>query len=101
MMAENASATLRSWSHFYIMTGSAAASLTGLMFVVITLITDEVRRRGDRDGISIFSTPTVAHFGAALLVSMILGIPWHLFIHPATLLGIVGLCGLLYVLRLM
>lgn len=47
---------LSAWSSFYVMIGSSAAALTGLMFVVISLI----RQREistSQDGISIFSTP--------------------------------------------
>ena len=97
-MAESGSSVLAPWSNFYIMTGSAAASLTGLMFVVITLVTGVERFRRSRDGTSAFSTPTVVHFGAALLVSAILSAPWRWLVQPAILLGLVGLCGLVYVL---
>jgi hypothetical protein len=100
-MTETASSVLTAWSSFYIMTGSAAASLTGLMFVVITLVTGTERLQKNQDGISTFSTPTVAHFGAALLVSAILSVPWRSLVHPATLLGLIGLFGVVYVLRLM
>jgi hypothetical protein len=100
-MTETASSVLTPWSSFYIMTGSAAASLTGLMFVVITLVTGTERLQKNPDGISTFSTPTVAHFGSALLVSAILSVPWRSLVHPATLLGLIGLFGVVYVLRLM
>jgi len=50
-MAESATAALLgSWSSFYVMTGSAAAALTGLMFVVISLTMGRVRPN-NRDGI--------------------------------------------------
>jgi hypothetical protein len=100
-MTEAAPSVLPPWANFYITTGSSAAALTGLMFVVITLVTGEDRRRGARDGISTFSTPTVVHFGAALLVSEILSAPWRSLVQPATLLGLAGLCGVVYVLHLM
>jgi len=98
-MAEPASSFLAPWSNFYIMIGSSAAALTGLMFVVITLVTGSERSRKTEDGISAFSTPTVAHFGAALLASAILSAPWHALIQPATLLGLTGLCGVTYIVR--
>jgi hypothetical protein len=44
-MADVASSVLTPWSNFYTMTGSAAAALTGLMFVVITLVTGVERLR--------------------------------------------------------
>jgi hypothetical protein len=100
-MAENASSFLTPWSSFYVMTGSSAAALTGLMFVVITLITGVERVRRNPDGISTFSTPTVVHFCAALLISAIISAPWRLLVQPATLIGLVGLFGVVYVLRVM
>ncbi|HXM17852.1 MAG TPA: hypothetical protein VN934_03475 [Candidatus Tumulicola sp.] len=100
-MAENASSFLTPWSSFYVMTGSSAAALTGLMFVVITLITGVERVRRNPDGISTFSTPTVVHFCAALLISAIISAPWHSLVQPATLIGLVGLFGVVYVLRVM
>lgn len=98
-MAETASSFLTPWSNFYIMTGSSAAALTGLMFVVITLVFGEERLRKSPDGISTFSTPTVVHFCVALLVSAMLSAPWRWLVHPATLLGLAGLFGVVYVVR--
>jgi len=98
-MTETASSVLGPWSSFYIMTGSAAAALTGLMFVVITLVTGAERLSRSQDGISTFSTPTVVHFSAALLVSVILSAPWRTLVPPAWLLGLVGLYGIVYILR--
>jgi hypothetical protein len=103
-MAETASSVLSPWSNFYIMIGSSAGALTGLMFVVITLVAGAERLRNSPDspdGTSTFSTPTVVHFCAALLVSAILSAPWHSLIGPVILLGLAGLCGVAYVLRLM
>jgi hypothetical protein len=98
-MSESASALLASWSSFYVMTGSAAAALTGLMFVVISLVMGRVRQ-SNRDGISTFSTPTVFHFGAALLVSGALVAPWHELLLPAFAVGAVGAYGAVYVARI-
>jgi len=100
-MAESTSSVLGAWSTFYIMTGSSAAALVGLMFVVITLATGSGRTnsREARLGTSTFSTPTVVHFGSALLVSAILAAPWPSLGGPATLLGLAGACGAVYVSR--
>jgi hypothetical protein len=100
-MSESASTVLPAWSSFYVMTGSSAAALTGLMFVVITLVSAEERTANLHDGLSTFSTPTVVHFCAALLVSAIVCAPWRLLIHPAILLGLLGLYGAAYILRVM
>jgi hypothetical protein len=98
-MTETAPSVLAHWSNFYVMTGSAAAALTGLMFVVITLVSGEERLRNSPDGISTFSTPTVLHFCSALFVSVTLCAPWPSLIPPAALLGLGGLFCIGYVVR--
>jgi hypothetical protein len=99
-VAESASTFLASWSSFYVMTGSSAAALTGLMFVVITLVMGIERRTRSEAGISTFSTPTVVHFGAALFVSATLAAPWERLGYVDVLMGLTGFCGIVYVLRL-
>src|SRR5215467_8724567 len=102
-MPETASSLLSTWSNFYLTTGSAAATLTGLMFVVITLV-----KRGDRtqtqaqsqNGISTFSTPIVMHFAAVLFVSLFLSAPLHSFVSAAIVLAIGGLFGIGYVVHI-
>ncbi len=89
---------LAPWSNFYVMAGSSAAALTGLMFVVITL-TAGLERRGTQDGVSTFSTPTVVHFCAALLASAILIAPWPSSLGPALAIGIAALVGVGYSVR--
>ena len=94
-MADAASSVLAPWASFYIITGSSAAALTGLMFVVLTLVAG-VERGRSRDGISTFSTLTVVAFCAALFVSLVLSVPWRSLIGPATLLGLFGVYGVVY-----
>jgi hypothetical protein len=65
-MQEAAVSPLATWQNFYVITGSAAAALTGLVFVVITLIAG-ARVRGSSETLGTFSTPNVVHFGAAIL----------------------------------
>jgi len=100
-MPDAASPFLGPWSSFFGMGASAAATLTGLMFVVITLVTGSERILKNPTGLSAFSTPTVVHFCMALFVSAILVAPWPWLIGPATVLGFAGLFGLVYVLRVM
>jgi hypothetical protein len=88
---------LTAWSNFYVITGSSAAALTGLMFVVVTLIAGD-RPRPTREGFATFSTPSVLHFCAALLASATLSAPWHSLIEPAVILGVGALYGILYAL---
>jgi hypothetical protein len=94
-------AVLGTWSNFYVVIGSSAAGLTGLMFVVITLAAGLEPARRSPTGISIFSTPTVLHLSVALIVSAILSAPWHSLIHVAAVLSGAGVVGLASVLRVM
>src|SRR6202022_4350156 len=84
------------WQNFYFIIGSAAAALTGLMFVVIALIT-RTRVRRSSGTLAAFGTPNVVHFGAALLVAAILSAPWQALWNAGLLLGLSGLGGVTYV----
>jgi hypothetical protein len=97
-MHDTAPSVITAWANFYVITGSSAAALTGLMFVVITLVAGD-RSRTTHEGIATFSTPTVVHFCAALLLSAILSAPWRSLTHASALLGLTGLCGIVYVAR--
>lgn len=100
-MADTVSSLLNTWSSFYIMTGSSAAALTGLMFVVLTLVAGTERARGSQDGTATFSTPTVLHFCAALFVSAVLAAPWSSLLSVSILLGIGGFYGVVYMANIM
>jgi len=100
-MAETASAFLTAWLSFYVMTGTSAAALTGLMFVVITLVTRTERAEDTHAGISAFATPTVMHFAAALLVSAVLVAPWRSLVHAGVVVSLIGLYGVAHILRVM
>jgi hypothetical protein len=87
---------LTGWENFYVIIGSSAGALTGLMFVVITLIAG-TRVQGSSGTIAAFGTPNVVHFGAALLVAAILSAPWQGLGYAGLLLGLSGLGGVTYV----
>ena len=87
--------SLTGWENFYIIIGSSAAALTGLMFVVITL-TAERRGTDDRPGLDAFASPTVLHFCAVLLVAAILTTPGHTTASLSFCLIAVGLGGIAY-----
>ena len=96
-MQEAGVSFLSTWQNFYVIIGSAAATLTGLMFVVITLLAG-VRERRSSGGIGAFSTPTVVHFGIALFVAALLSAPWQALWNVGLLLGLSGLWGVTYVI---
>ena len=88
---------LSGWQNFYVIVGSSSGALIGLQFVVLTLIAERpitgvaVAQAG-----AAFSTPTIVHFGAVLLLSGILTAPWSA-IHAAALTwGMAGLVGGVY-----
>jgi hypothetical protein len=79
------------WQTFYAIVGTAAATLTGLMFVVIALIAQlRARLPSPQSGVRFFNTSNVIHFGAALLVAAILAAPWPSLWEASLLLGLAG-----------
>ena len=86
---------LTTWQNFYVIIGSSAGALTGLMFVVITLIAGSRLRRSS-EPIAAFGAPNVVHFCAALLVAAILCAPWQMLWNAGLLLGLCGLWGMTY-----
>ncbi len=91
--------TLAAWNSYYVLIGSSAAALTGLMFVVITLVRNE-QRSATEAGVETFSTPTVVHFCCALFTAMLLSAPFRSFEPLAIILGLAGGAGVLYGVRL-
>ena len=87
---------LTPWANFFVVTGSAAAALTGLMFVVVTLIASTPSSKVE-EGINTFSTPNVVHFCAAFFVSAACSVPWHVSSIPSVVLALTGLFGVSYV----
>jgi hypothetical protein len=90
-----ATTVLTGWVNFYAITGTAAASLTGLQFVVIALVA-QIRPSKTGGGIDAFSTPTIVHFGTVLLLSAVLCAPWTGLWGPATLITLCGAAGIGY-----
>jgi hypothetical protein len=91
---------LAPWTDFYVMTGSSAAALTGLMFVVMSLVNDTDGSRRSREGTDTFSTPTVVHLSAALLLSALGLVPWHTITYLAAITGIISVAGMIYMVRI-
>ncbi len=98
-MTESFSSQLSAWSTFYATMGTSAAALTGLVFVVITLIRDVQSMKPNAEGLATFTTPTVIHFCAALYVAAVFIVPWRTYGGVAVLVGLGGLYGVIYVAR--
>jgi hypothetical protein len=88
---------LDGWGNFYVIVGSSAGGLIGLQFVVMTLIASLPVSRADAQAGDAFSTPSVVHFGAVLLLSAVASAPWDGIGPVAALWGLVGLGGVVYV----
>jgi hypothetical protein len=91
---------LTDWQNFYEIVGSSAGALIGLQFVVTALVANipmSVHEGADAEA---FSTPTVVHFGAVLLVAAIISAPWHSLNPAALILAVTGFAGLIYAINI-
>jgi hypothetical protein len=93
---ETAVLTLHAWESFYVVVGSTAGALTGLQFVVLTLIMEAGAMRGSGESLAAFGSPNVVHFCAALLLSAILSAPWAGMGPPGVAVTLIGIGGLIY-----
>lgn len=83
------------WESFYVIVGSSGGALTGLMFVVITLIADSRQPRTLKE-INAFASPAVVHFSAVLLVAALLSAPWPDGHAAGVAVGLAALAGIGY-----
>ena len=93
-MTEPVASAVAAWESFYVIVGSSAAALTGLQFVVITLAME--RHSAKPPAIAAFGSPTVVHFCAAFLVSVVFSAPWESITSPSIVAGVMGLLGVGY-----
>jgi hypothetical protein len=94
-------ALLASWGNFYQVTGAAAAALTGLQFIVQTLLASNAFRpittNSDPEaGTAAFGSPTVVHFTLALILSAVLCAPWPTDGGLRATLGVLGTGAIVY-----
>src|SRR5215831_5820427 len=89
-------AALQPWQNFYLLTGTAAATLTGLMFVAVTFGSSLVTR--ETASVSrAFLDPTYHHFVQVLLTACVVTVP----VLGSTALGVLLLlAGLLRLIDL-
>jgi hypothetical protein len=84
-----------SWESFYVIVGSSAGALTGLMFVVVALVFDF---GGTSDSLGAFGTPTVVHFSAPLLLSILMTVPWPAMLAVRIATAAFGAAGMVYMI---
>ncbi len=87
---------LAHWDSFYVIVGSAAGALIGLQFVVLTLVAERPPEGDAELAGAAFASPTIVHFGVALLISAVARMPWHSVHALAVTWAVVGLFGFGY-----
>src|SRR5262249_52168851 len=83
---------LHDWHDFYVLVGTASATLVGLMFVAVS-IGVAIFNEDHRAAMPAFITPTVMHFAAALFTCLLVTIPTHTWRTLGGLLGAGALAG--------
>jgi hypothetical protein len=86
------------WHDFYVLLGTAAATLVGLMFVTAT-IGANLFTEANREAMRAFLSPTVVHFSTVLLVCIAAVIPDESWRSFAILLAVCGVVGLVHSAR--
>lgn len=86
---------LREWHDFYVLAGTASATLVGLMFVASS-IGAQVFSQQHSEALRAFISPTVVHFSAALFICLLMTMPSHAVVPLAAALVLGGLAGLAY-----
>jgi hypothetical protein len=87
---------LKAWEAFYVIVGSSAGALTGLQFVVLTLIKESETVPRSGASIAAFGSPNVVHFCTALLISALCSAPWHELGPAGIALTLCGAGGVIY-----
>jgi hypothetical protein len=83
---------LHEWHDFYVLVGTASATLVGLMFVAVSIGT-AIFNEDRRVGMAAFITPTVTHFAAVLFACLVATMPSHTWYTLGGLLGAGALAG--------
>jgi hypothetical protein len=83
---------LKEWHDFYVLVGTAGATLLALLFVAVSLgagyLTEE-RQSATRT----FMSPVVVHFTSVFFLSAVALFPWHQAKFFAALIGVTALIG--------
>jgi hypothetical protein len=94
-MQGSAAELFHTWHDFYVLVGTASATLVGLMFVAAS-IGASVFSEQHRNAMQAFISPTVVNFAAALFVSIGVMIPSQTWLSLGLLLAAGGVAGLIY-----
>ena len=86
---------LERWANFYLLMAASAATLIGLLFVIIALGADR-RPAGSANKIAIYLTPTAIYFASVLFLAALLTSPNHTRLTATLCTCLVGVVGLVY-----
>src|SRR5215467_13274971 len=90
---------LHEWHDFYVLVGTASATLVGLMFVAVSIGTS-IFNEDRRAGVTAFITPTVMHFAAVLFACLVATMPNHTWYSLGGLIGAGALACTVFSVRL-
>src|SRR5579871_619796 len=94
-MPKSLAELLHDWHDFYVLIGTASATLVGLIFVSAS-IGSTIFNEGHREPMKAFISPTVVHFVSVLFAALLVTIPTHGWYSLGGLLGAEGLAGSIY-----
>lgn len=100
MRVADGSLPLDAWGNFYVVTSAAAATLVGLLFVVITLAAER-RPASEVKWIRVYLTPTVTYFTSVLLLAGALTFPTQSRLSVTVCCCVEGIAGVVYALWLL
>jgi hypothetical protein len=86
---------LTEWRDFYIMLGTASATLVGLLFVAVAA-GSSVFTKDRHPGLRAFLSPSVVHFTSVLASCLLAATPLRRWLLLGLLIGAVGAFGLVY-----
>jgi len=86
---------LKEWHDFYLVVGTAAATLIGAMFVVVSIGSSRMSEQQEL-GRRVYVTPTVMHLAVVLFTCALVFVPSLSAFGLGVLLGIGALGGLVY-----
>ena len=98
-MPDTLAQPLQRWHDFYILAGTAAATLVGLMFVAISLASRFITERS-RPALQVFVHPTLIHFIYVLVLAAVVLVPTLTRRPLGVLLVLVGLLSFANALRM-
>src|SRR5216684_3395553 len=86
---------LHVWHDFYLLIGTASATLIGLMFVAASIASSTMTEQS-KAGLQAFFSPTVVHFAAVLIICVVLSAPLRTWAVLGGLVLTIGAVGVGY-----